>query len=348
MSAALTQSVLFAACACVLTLLLGRLVMAYGPKDKPDGARKNQAKAMPTSGGIAIFVSVMPLTVFALFMNADWFTFPLGALLGGSVYMFLMGVWDDILALRATPKLVVQILIAGGVAWFGIRVSFFDAGRHMFEIGMLFGLLGSAAWLVVVTNAVNFMDGSDGLAMGSAAVIAAALALFSALSGTYNVMCMSLILLGALLGHLFWNGRGKLFTGDSGSLFVGFYLAGLVLYWVELQRVSIWVAPLLFVAFLTDVLLTLVWRYKHGRSLMTPHNEHIYQILLRSGVSQMLTAWIFVWVTMHGALFAGVSLLFPIGGAMISFVILLAILYYLHRKIRGSAVRNGILDPKPQ
>ena len=348
MLSAITLSLGLAVLAFFLALGFGYLVIRYGPKDSPDGERKLQAKAMPTSGGIAIFLAVIPLTVIALIVKSDWFAFPIGALLGGSLYMFLMGVWDDLVALPALPKLIAQIVVAVLVAWFGVRVSFFDFGRHLFEIGFVIGLIGSAAWLVVVTNAVNFMDGSDGLAMGSAAVIAAALAVFSAFTETYSVMAMSLILLGGLLGHLCWNGRGKLFTGDSGALFVGFYLAGLVLYWVELQHSSVWVAPLLFVAFLADVLLTLIWRYKHGRSLMKPHNEHIYQIMLRVGMGQGLTAWIFVWVTLHGAVIAGISMLVPTGGAVVGFVLLVALLYYLNRRIRASAIRNGFLNPEPQ
>ena len=209
---------------------------------------------------------------------------------------------------------------------------------------MIIGMLGSAAWLFVVTNAVNFMDGSDGLAMGSSAVIAAALAVLACLTGQYDIMTFALILMGALLGHLVWNGRGKLFTGDSGALFVGFYLAGLVLLWVSRMELSVWIAPLFFIAFLADVLLTLIWRYQHGRNLLTPHSEHIYQIMLKANISHPLTAWIYAWATLHGVIVGGMALLFPPGGAMAGFMVLLAIFYIIHRRIRRSALKHGYLS----
>ncbi len=275
MQNALILSFALSALAFFISLVCGKFVISHGPRDHPDGGRKNQTKAMPTSGGIAIFAAVFPLSILLFVLQSSWASFPLGMLLGGGLYMFLMGLWDDLVSLPALPKLFAQVLIALLVAWFGVRVSFFDLGRHIFEIGMIIGVLGSAFWLVVVSNAVNFMDGSDGLAVGSLSVISGALAILAGITGAYDVMALSMILFAALLGHLFWNGRGKLFTGDSGALFAGFYLAGLVLYWIEVQHASVWVAPLLFIAFLADVLLTLVWRYKHGRSLLTPHREHI-------------------------------------------------------------------------
>ncbi|MAK60654.1 MAG: hypothetical protein CMK09_06720 [Ponticaulis sp.] len=339
----LILSLCFSALAFILAAVLGWVVIRYGPRDNPDGGRKNQAVPMPTSGGIAIFLASAPLTLAAMFLLPDAFSFAQIALLAGGLYMFLMGVWDDIIALPALPKMFAQLIIALGVAWFGIRVGHFDFGRHTLETGFLIGVLGSAAWLFVVTNAVNFMDGSDGLAMGSGAVIAFALAIMACVTHQYDIMAFALILLGALLGHLLWNGRGKLFTGDSGALFVGFYLAGLVLLFVSRLELSVWIAPLFFIAFLADVLLTLIWRYQHGRNLLQPHTEHIYQIMLKAGISHPLTAWVFAWVTMHGVLVGGMSLLFPPGGAMAGFFILLAILYVIHRRIRRSALKYGYL-----
>ena len=348
MPAILTLPVVFALAAIPLAALIGALLIRMGPRDAPDGARKDQAVAMPTSGGIAVFAVIVPLTITVLLLNPDWRSLPLFVLLAGSLYMFIMGVWDDLVALPAVPKLVAQLILALAVAWMGVRVSHFDLARHTWETGLVIGMLGSAAWLIVTTNAVNFMDGSDGLAIGSSAVIAAALAFLSAVTGEYDILACALILLGGLLGLLFWNGRGKLFAGDAGALFVGFYLAGLVLIWVERTHSSVWIAPALFIAFLSDVLLTLIWRYQHKRNLMQPHKEHVYQIMLKAGISHPLTAWIFAWVSVHGALIAGISLVFPVGGALIGFSLLLAILYFINRKIRASALEHGYLKRDSQ
>ena len=344
----LTLPLISALAAIPLAALLGALLIRVGPRDAPDGDRKDQAKAMPTSGGIAVFFTVVPLTVLVLLLNPEWRNIPVFVLLAGALYMFVMGVWDDLVALPALPKLVAQLILALAVAWLGVRVGYFDLARHSWETGLVLGVIGSAAWLIVTTNAVNFMDGSDGLAMGSSAVIATALAFLSAVTGEYDILACSLILLGGLFGLLFWNGRGKLFAGDAGALFVGFYLAGLVLIWVDRTHSSVWIAPSLFIAFLADVLLTLIWRFQRKRNLMQPHREHVYQIMLKARVSQPLTAWIYVWVSVHGALIAGLSLVFPVGGALVGFSLLLAILYVINRKIRASALENGYLDQDNQ
>lgn len=342
---ALIPSLGLAALACLLAALIGGVLISKGPKDQPDGGRKDQARAMPTSGGIAVFVTVIPAS-FALFLfQPAWVSMPLIAAMAGGLYFFLMGLWDDLVSLPALPKLIAQIAIAIVVGFFGIRVEFFDMGKYFFEVGLILGIAGSAAWLVVITNAVNFMDGSDGLAMGSSAMIAAGLAVLAMLTGQYDIAAFAIVLLGGLLGLLFWNGPGKLFAGDTGALFVGFYLAALSLLFVARLQLTVWIAPLLFVGFLADVLLTLIWRFRNGRNLLQPHREHIYQLMIKAGTKQHITAWIYVWVAMHGVLIAGVSLAFPRGVAMIGFVLLIVVLFLISRRIRNSAINNGLLQP---
>lgn len=331
--------------ACCVAALIGRFLIWKGPRDHPDGGRKSQAQAMPTSGGLAVFFAVLPLSLVMLLISDDWFSFTYIALFASCIYMLVMGLWDDLATLPALPKLAAQLMIALGITMVGIRVEFIDLGRHYIELGIIAGVLGSAAWLVVVTNAVNFMDGSDGLAMGSCAMISAGLALLAGLTGVWDVATLAMILCGGLLGLLFWNGRGKLFAGDTGALFVGFYLAALTLIWVSRLESSVWIAPALFIGFLSDVLLTLIWRYKHKRNLLQPHREHIFQLMIKAGTSHALTAWIYAWIAMHGILIAGISFALPRGTAMVGFFLLLAILYFISRKIRRSAIEHGYLVP---
>lgn len=331
--------------ACLIAALIGWVLIRRGPTDQPGTGHKMHDTINPTAGGIAVFLAAMPLSVAILVYQSDWLSVSWLALAFGSVCMFFIGLWDDLAALPPKPKLLIQILVSLTVTYFGVRVSSFDAGRHVFEIGLLAGMLGTAAWFVVVTNAVNFMDGSDGLAMGSCAVIAAGLAFLAGITAVHDIAALSLVLLGAIVGLLFWNGRGKLFAGDTGALFVGFYLAGLVILWISRLNLSVWIAPTLFIAFLSDVLLTLIWRFRNGRDLMQGHNEHVYQIALKAGLSHPLVAWVYGWTSMHGVLIAGVSLLFPGGGSMVGFLILLGIVYLVNSRVRRSAIANGFLVP---
>lgn len=322
-----------------------RILISYGPKDKPNSGHKIQKKPMPTSGGIAVAIAVVFASAGLMLFQPGWISTTLVAVFFGSFCMFLMGVWDDVANLPAIPKLLVQVVLSLGVAFFGARVEFLDLGRQYFELGAVFGILGSAAWLVVVTNAVNFMDGSDGLATGCSAFIAAGLAFLAALTGQWDIAALAGIFCAGLLGLLVWNGRGKLFAGDAGALFFGFFLGCLSLILVARLEASVWIAPCLFIAFLADVLLTLIWRFRNGRSLLQPHREHVYQLLISMDRSQVLVAWIYVWISMHGLLVAGVSLVFPRGGAMLGFILLVAILFWLSHKVRRTAIENEKLVP---
>ena len=324
---------------------MSRLLIWKGPRDRGAQDHKVHTGINPTSGGIAVFVTVVPTTLVAAFLTSAQDLLPLGIILAASTYMFVMGLWDDLVSLRAIPKLFGQILISIIVCAYAVRLEYLDLGRHLFALGPFLGIAGSAAWLVVTTNALNFMDGSDGLAMGSAATISAGLVGLSLITGQYDLAIYAGILLAGLLGLLVFNGRGKLFSGDAGSLFVGFYLACLILLFIARTNLSVWVGPALFIGILADVLLTLIWRFKHNRSLLKPHREHIYQLILSGGMSHALTAWIYVWIAVHGALIAGMSLVFPRGATMAGFFLLLGILYVLARRIRRAAIDNEILIP---
>lgn len=336
-------------CLTVLSALIafaaGKVLIRRGPKDHPDGDRKTQTGAMPTAGGMAVMIAVLPSSLALFILQPGWISVTMLVMFFVSFCIFLLGLWDDLVNLPAVPKLIAQIVLAGLVAFFGIRVEFFDLGRHVFELGLVLGISGSVAWLVVVTNAVNFMDGSDGLAIGSGTMLSAGLGFLSFMTGQTDIAALSFVLCGALFGLLLWNGRGKLFAGDTGALFTGFYLGCLALLLVSRLGTSVWIAPCLFIAFLSDVLLTLIWRFRHGRKLMQPHREHIYQIIIAAGCTHALTAWIYAWITMHGILIAGLSLLFPRGGAMAGFLLLAGLLFWLSQRIRKSAIENGFLVP---
>lgn len=323
---------------------LGWVLIQKGPRDAPDGDRKIQTEAIPTSGGIAVFIGTALCSAIYLLLSDAVSSLPVLALACGTLAIFIIGVWDDLVSLPALPKLIAMALISLAVASLGVAMTRFDIGRHVFELGLIVGIAGSALWLVVVTNSVNFMDGSDGLAMGSSLAVAASLSFLALLTKDYTIAALALILAGALLGLLVWNGRGKLFAGDAGALFVGFYLGGLTLLWLSKGGHSVWIGPLLFIGFLADVVMTLIWRAVKRRNLLTAHREHVYQIMLKAGVTHPVVAWIFIWVTLHGALFAGISFMFPPGASTVLFAGYFLLLMIINRRIRRSALEHGHLE----
>lgn len=303
------------------------LMIRLGPHDAPDGARKTQAAPVPSAGGAGILGGIAAamlagMAVLPQVPGAGSSAIAMTGLWGPLVFVLIagaLGYADDRHSLAAKPKLAV--LAAGAVlaAIFGPqinRVWLPGAAGAGFEIWPLMAVAGIALWLFVMANAVNFIDGANGIALGSAAIILMALALL-ALPGALNspreggvlVVLILAAAVAAVLGFLVWNLAGKLYAGDTGSLAIGALLAGMGA--VVAQTYSVWVPAALALPFLVDVLLTLAWRARHGRPLMQAHRDHAYQLFLRAGWRHGRVAAL--WWTMT-AVCAGAVLIAPASG----------------------------------
>lgn len=209
-------------------------------------AHKRHARAVPNTGGIAIFLAiVLPLlaAILAIWLIpgetlAAWLpslkphlpglramTVPALVLLAGITVLHITGLIDDRRPLGPGVKLLVQLVVAAGLVAFG--------QMHVLSLLEQFGLWGavasvilSVAWIVVIVNAMNFLDNMDGLAAGVGAIIAALYLAATLIGGQWFVAGLAAVLLGALLGFLIFNIHpAKLFMGDAGSLVLGLVLA---------------------------------------------------------------------------------------------------------------------------
>jgi UDP-GlcNAc:undecaprenyl-phosphate GlcNAc-1-phosphate transferase len=162
------------------------------------------------------------------------------------------------------------------------------------------GPLGTVAWILFATNAMNFIDGLNGLASGVSALAALILAAIAARYGGWFVYFASLVLASGLLGFLPFNfPRARIFMGDVGSQFCGFTLAVLAIAAGRFQNadLSILLVPMLIFGVLYDVAFTLCRRLRAGDRLTQAHRGHLYQIAQRAGLSVpavTLTHWAFV------------------------------------------------------
>jgi UDP-N-acetylmuramyl pentapeptide phosphotransferase/UDP-N-acetylglucosamine-1-phosphate transferase len=210
------------------------------------------------------------------------------ALLALAGVLGLVGALDDMFDFGAKAKLAVQAALGIAFAVWVARVEDLPLGLGLsLKLGAVIGVLGVALWIVVAVNAVNFMDGANGLAPGAQVVLFAALAVAALAAGRPILAVTALIALTACLGFLPWNLKGRLFQGDAGALFCSFLFAGLSILLatgpVELsaQWVSLYFGPLALLPFLTDVLLTLAVRARRRQSLFQAHRDHLYQLWLR-------------------------------------------------------------------
>lgn len=324
--------------------LLCRVVITLRIVDAPTEARKLQKTPVPTAGGLAVALSAV--LAFATYIELSPMDYdPMLVVAGfGAIAALAVGLADDVLKLRAIVKLGLILLIAIGVPALGLRAGAmgFWPGASL-ELPLAIAIAGSALWLIVVINAVNFMDGANGLSMGMACVAAIGLAACGAVTGAWHVSLAAAALAGGLAGFLVWNVRGLLFVGDAGALFTGAMLGGLGLELVRLRPDLLFVPAILLLPFLSDVLLTLVWRSKHGKKLFAAHLDHSYQIALKTGLTHLQVAGVHaVWGLNAAVVAVGASM---VGGyaPVIAFVALLAISTWIHWRIRRAGVANGLV-----
>jgi UDP-GlcNAc:undecaprenyl-phosphate GlcNAc-1-phosphate transferase len=275
-----------------LLVFAGALVLAIGatpvarflaPRigiiDQPE-ARKIHQHPVPRLGGAAILVTVI---VVALVLGERYNFNQFGTILVGATGVSFMGLVDDRWGLRPLIKLAGQLAAALLLYASGVYVGTF---HHPF-----LNLITTVFWVVYITNAINLLDNMDGLAGGVAAIAAAHFALMCAFSGQYLVGALSIALLGACLGFLFYNlNPANIFMGDSGSLFLGFMLAatGIKLRFPDNVTFVTWMVPVLVLGVpVFDTALVVVSRLRRGLNPLTsPGRDHVSHRLVAAGMSR--------------------------------------------------------------
>jgi UDP-N-acetylmuramyl pentapeptide phosphotransferase/UDP-N-acetylglucosamine-1-phosphate transferase len=283
--------------------LLGPVVIAAGVMDMPDGDRRHHAKPTPKAGGVAAAVGMMlGVAGVCLWPDPSWSAgLSSGALarMGGvglfALAILILGLCDDIWHLGPRLKFGLMALMGLILAALVARAEYFPfGGGIVLQTGLVIGVLGSALWVFTMINATNFLDGSNGLAMGSMAIGLTGLGVMGLLHAAPHAAVLAFAGAGGLIGMLIWNfPNGRLFAGDTGSLFAGALAAGVGLLVVQDGGVTPLAAPILFFPMLADVLLTLAYRVKRKRRILDGHREHLYQIGLRSGRSAPATAFLY-------------------------------------------------------
>ena len=285
------------AAAALAAVVLSWLVIKGGPVDIPRD-RGSHGDPTPTSGGLVLMAAagLVMAVVIALFgqqIPGNWrdgaFLFGFASLMG------LSGALDDLIDMPAKFRLGFQVAACLGFAYL-YRVNLLDFGPGLVvHLWPPIGLLGSAAWLVLGINTINFMDGSNGLALGTqtiALLVFAGLILLMApfsLVGSYLgiILLICVCVAGAQIGFMPFNlppknpQRAKAFQGDAGSLFGGALITGATLVLKAYGVGSVWFGGFLLAPLLVDVVLTLAMRARRGKNLMRPHKEHLYQLWLQ-------------------------------------------------------------------
>lgn len=272
----------------ILTPAVIKLAISTGAVDKPD-ARKVHKVPIPRIGGLGIYVSFM-IAVFVAVVSSNLDGESLreivGLLLSASLIVAL-GLVDDYKNLPAKLKLLGQILAAViFVIGFDVKIDVITNPFGDYIYLDWIAVPATIFWLVGLTNTVNLIDGLDGLAAGVSAIAAITILLVALKQNFFLVSILTAALAGGAIGFLFYNSHpAKIFMGDSGSMFLGFMLAGISVIGAFKSTATIaLIVPILALGLpILDTTFAIVRRYRGGRPIFQPDKGHLHHRLLSLG-----------------------------------------------------------------
>jgi UDP-GlcNAc:undecaprenyl-phosphate GlcNAc-1-phosphate transferase len=270
------------------TPFVKRLAYKIGAVDVPKDSRRMHKTPKARLGGLAIFLGF--LVSVCIFTDMPK---PMAGILLGAIIIVVLGIFDDILALGPHLKFAIQTIAAVCPVLFGvvierISVPTFISSSGIVELGWL-GYPLTVIWIVAITNALNLIDGLDGLAVGVATISSLTLLCISLLLSNDLTVIITASLAGACLGFFPYNfNPAKLFMGDTGAMFLGYTLASVsVLGLFKGYAIISVAAPILILALpIFDTSAAIVRRLLHHRPIMSPDRGHLHHKLIDKGFSQ--------------------------------------------------------------
>lgn len=264
-----------------------RWSLAWGLVDAP-GERKIHQTPVPRLGGVAIWLAFM-LGFWGLVLLRWHYPHDNGisGLMAGGTILFAMGVVDDVRGLSPYVKLFIQFLAATVAFWLGVEVTSLDLPDSKLLVLNAFSYPITVLWLVGIANALNFIDGLDGLAGGVTVISALTLVVVALFTHQPVAALIAALLAASTLGFLIYNFHpARLFMGDSGALFCGFMLAGIAVTGVLKTQVVVMLLPAVVLSVpLLDITYSTLRRVFLGQNPFLPDADHLHHRLLKAGFS---------------------------------------------------------------
>ena len=286
----------------IVSLLINKFLLNFKnlvpDKSKNQEIRLSSLK-IPAYGGIAM--SIAFLISSRLLGRAD---FDVTQIAIYAVLITFIGFIDDLYNLNWKLKLFLQFITIG-TPIFVLNIYLNVEGLININLNNSLNLIATIIWILLIVNSLNFLDNMDGLAATTATMIALSLVLLSYLTNQYKLTDISLVLIGSMLGFLYFNlPKARLYMGDSGSLFLGYCLGFIsVLFTWNKNIETSWVFQiqpviLFFTIPLLDFTTVVISRLQSGKSPMTGGTDHISHRLLKKGYSDKSVLIIFVIVSL--------------------------------------------------
>lgn len=312
------------------TIIAKNVAPYIGAIDNP-GDSKIHHKPIARLGGLAVYIAFVISIIIVNYWNRKCFFVDsskiIGLFIGGNI-VFVIGLFDDILTLKASYKLFFQALAASILFIYGIKMNFFP--------NLWISYFFTVVYVVGTYSAMDMIDGMDGLAAGIIFICSIFfLVIFWQQKGLLGTF-LSLFLISSSLGFLGHNYYpAKIFMGDGGSMLFGFLLASLmVLYTDKPYNILRFIIPILILMVpILDNLLTFIYRYKQGKSFLVGDLNHFYNHILDCGYSYQKTVLIMYLFSLIFGISALLLTVHFISG--IAFTVLSGgIFFYFNKKIQ--------------
>jgi UDP-GlcNAc:undecaprenyl-phosphate/decaprenyl-phosphate GlcNAc-1-phosphate transferase len=277
-------------------------------------SRKLNKQSIPTLGGVSIFIGVTLSSI--LFLGNIQFH-ELRYILGSIIMLFFIGLKDDILIISPKKKLIVQVAAAAMLVVLGkFQITNLSNLFFINHVSIWISVPLSFLILLLIINAINLIDGIDGLAAGITIFVSGTLGAWFIITGYIAYAILSFAIVGSLLAFLrfnLWGGDLKIFMGDTGSLILGCLLGILVIKFLNFNIVApypfgIHNAPSFVLSLLivpiTDTLRVFAVRIYHKRSPFSADKNHIHHILIKSGMNHIQASGFLVLYTSFFVLFS--------------------------------------------
>ncbi len=320
-------------CGLSFTWLTRSLALRFKIGEHPD-PRKMHKKFMPHMGGFGIYAGFVGGILLSAVLAPDGFSKiveQFGGILLASVFIVGVGVYDDFKGLDAVHKFIGQFIASSIIIGLGCKIERISLPFAMdLELGIL-SVPITYLWLIGVSNAVNLLDGLDGLAGGVSFIAAAVFAVLAWQNGNWAFLIVSVSLMGGILGFLKFNYHpASIFMGDTGSLFLGLILAALGMRGFETApgRVGLLLPMLILAIPIGDTSVAFFRRLNKGKHPFKPDKDHLHHRLIYLGLSHRQAVYLIYMAALGFGITAYLLArhFLLVGGILLFLVLILSVL----------------------
>lgn len=277
----------------IVTRFSIRYALKLGALDYPNLERKSQATPVPFFGGGAIAVVIIFISFSSLFFGgfSSKYYLQLFSILAPAMFFFFLGLIDDFHSLKPITRLIVQTFIA-----FLISIIYVSSGTRSFILNNIFDFLLTIFWIVGIVNAINFFDNIDGGAAGVIIISSFTIFVTAYTQNQTLLAALALVTCGAVMGFLYWNRfPAKTYLGDSGALFLGALVAGLLIR-LDFESSSRLISPFIPIIIMAipilDTCVAVTSRIIDRKSIFIGGMDHLSHRISGAGVGKKHTTLI--------------------------------------------------------